>query len=215
MPGEEASMRRFVPVVLASVFAMAACSPSTTMLNSWSTPNYQAGSIKKIAVLGVAKNAGVRRTYEDRFVEVLKHMKYDAEQSYHFLPDISPGDTLALHTALEQHGFTHVLCTRLIDQKTVETYIPPTVTSYGYSPMYPGYYGSYGSYYSTGYGYSVDPGYVTHDLVVSLETNLYDVRNPGLIWSGVSQTWVNDSPKANIDSVIEVTIRDLKEKKIL
>ena len=91
----------------------------------------QAGSIKKIAVLGVAaKNAGVRRTYEDRFVEVLKHMKYDAEQSYHFLPDISPGDTLALHTALEQHGFTHVPCTRLIDQKTVETYrIPPTVTS--------------------------------------------------------------------------------------
>ena len=42
-------MHRFRLVTLASCVAMAivSCAPQTTMLNSWTDPNYQAGSIKK------------------------------------------------------------------------------------------------------------------------------------------------------------------------
>ena len=112
-------MHRFRLVTLASCVAMAivSCAPQTTMLNSWTDPNYQAGSIKKIVVLGVAQNAGARRTYEDEFVAALKKMNLDAAVSYTIVPELSPGDSIRIQSTFQDHGFTHVLCTRVIDRK--------------------------------------------------------------------------------------------------
>jgi hypothetical protein len=196
--------------------SVASCGPSTKMLNAWTAPEFQSGSIRKVMVLGVARNEGIRRSYEDKFVGKLKDLGYDATVSYLWAPDVSKPDSAAVHAKAVEAGVTHIITTRLIDKKMVETYIPPTYVSTGYGyPGYPGYYGSWGSYWSMGYTYAVDPGYVSQDLVISLETNLYGVDKANLLWSGITETWVASDPASNVDAVIEVTVAELRANGIL
>jgi hypothetical protein len=206
---------RLAALVSCAAIAVVSCAPQTTMLNSWTDPNYQPGSIKKVVVLGIAQQAGARRTFEDEFVAALKKMNYDAAVSYTIVPELTPGDSIRIQSTFRDGGFTHVLCTRVIDRKTVETYVPPTVHSVGYSPYYPAYYGSWGAYYSVGYSYAVDPGYVSQDVVVSLETNLYRVDTPGIVWSGLTETWMGSTVESNIHAVIMTTVEELKKDKVL
>jgi hypothetical protein len=186
------------------------------MTNSWTAPAFQPGSIKKIIVIGVAKNEGIRRAYEDRFVGQLKEIGHDATVSYLWAPDGAKPDSAALYMKIMESGVSHVLATRLLDQKTVETYVPPTYMSMGYGyGGYPGYYGGWGSYWGMGGTYAVDPGYVDQDLVVILETNLYGVEKGELLWSGMTETYMASDVRDNVDSVVSVTISELRSKKIL
>lgn len=211
-------MPRFVRFLAASALAALAisCAPSTQMTNSWVAPSFQPGSVKKIVVIGVAKNEGVRRAYEDQFVAKLKELGHDASVSYLWAPDASKPDSAAVFTKIVETGVSHILVTRLVDKKVVETYVPPTYMSMGYGyGGYPGYYGSWGSYWGMGYTYAVDPGYVDSDLVVMLETNLYGVDKGELQWSGMTETTMASDVRDNVDSVIAVTLDELRAKKIL
>jgi hypothetical protein len=201
--------------LLGFVLLGASCAPTTKMVTSWSAPDYQPGSVKKILVAGVARDASIRRVYEDRFVKKLKGLGYEAVASYLWVPDLSAVDKEAIKARVVQEGVTHVLATRLVDQKTVETYVPPTTVATPVAPYYPTWYGSYYSYWSTGWSYSTSPGYVTQETVVSLETNLYNAGDEALIWTGLTETWIWESPSDNIEPVIQKTMTELRSKKIL
>ncbi len=186
------------------------------MTNSWTAPAFQPGSIRKIMVVGVAKNEGVRRAYEDRFVAKLKEMGHEATVSYVMEPNVATPDSAAIVLKLADAGVSHILTTRLLDRKTVETYVPPTYMSMGYGyGGYPGYYGGWGSYWGMGATYAVDPGYVDSDTVVILETNIYGVDKGDLLWTGMTETYMASDVRDNVDAVITVTTDELRAKKIL
>jgi hypothetical protein len=58
---------------------------------------------------------------------------------------------------------------------------------YLYTIPYNNYYGFYGYYYA-GIQYANSTGYLSQNVVVVLETNIYETENQKLIWSGVSET---------------------------
>jgi hypothetical protein len=189
------------------------CAPRTKMLNSWTEPSFQHGTVKKVLVLGIAQNPSVRRQFEDDFVTSLKSLGYEAVASYFWLPEVSKDlDRDLLAAKVRENSVTHVIVTRLVDQKTVTSYTPPSYASVGVSPYYPGYYGSYYSYWSVGYTTMVSPGYVTEELVVSLETNLYEAATEKLIWTGLTETWISGSPSANVEAVIKKVVYELRSK---
>jgi hypothetical protein len=205
-------------VALGLVLALATgCGPSTKMLATWSAPDVERERVSKVLVLGVARDPTIRRSYEDEFVRTLERHDYEAVASYEWIAEVIPElDKQVLRERIEQNGVTHVLTTRLVDQKTVETYTPPTYATVGYAPYYPGWYGSYYSYWSVGYTTMTSPGYVTASQVVSLETNLYRASDEKLLWTGLTETWVSDYPlQENISSVIQKVVFSLRQKKIL
>lgn len=194
----------------------ASCGPSTKMLTSWTAPDFQKSTIKKILVLGVAKDLSLRRHYEDSFVQTLQGLKYGAVPSYLWIPDMPKElDKEMLGKKIAEAGVTHVLVTRLVDQKTVQTYTPPSYATVGVSPYYPGWYGSYYSYWSVGYTTMVSPGYVSENTVFSLETGLYDASDEKLLWTGITETWLADNPTKNIDAVIKKVVYELQAKGVL
>ena len=181
-------------VLLAGAAALMVSCSSTKIVHSWAAPGATKATVKKVLVLGISSNPSLRRTYEDTFAVELEKLGYKTVSGYLWAPDAANLDRDAITAKIRAEGVTHVLVTRLVRAKDVETYHAPTTVgvSYGYGP---GYYGGWGSYYSMGYGAVVEPGYTTVDTVVTLETNFYDAskEKDALVWSGESATWTDQA----------------------
>jgi hypothetical protein len=195
--------------------AAAACAARTTVTQTWTSPQYHKSAMKKVLVLGIAKDGTIRRSYEDGFVEKLKSYGYEAIPAYEWVGDATKIDRDEIAAKIKENGVTHVLVTRMVGKKDVQTYVPPTTVGVGYGP---GWYGGWYSYYSVGYSYVTQPGYITQDTVVTLETNLYDAskgEKDALMWSGTSDTWIGDSPAGSVKSVISAVAYKMRVQNIL
>jgi hypothetical protein len=198
------------------VLAMASCS-STKIVHSWAAPGATKESVKKVMVLGISNNPAIRRTYEDTFAAELEKLGYKTVSAYLWAPDAANLDKDALIARIRAENVTHVIVTRIVQSKDVETYHPPTTVgvAYGYGPAY---YGSWSSYYTVGYGAVVEPGYTTVDTVVTLETNLYDASKDkdALVWSGQSATWTDQAQTGSkIDSVVHALVYEMRAKGVI
>jgi hypothetical protein len=122
------SNRLFRTVAAATALTLAACA-STELINQWSNPAYTSPSFKKIMVIGVTKQAGIRRTFEDEFVAQLKAAGVSAIPSYLYIPQDGPVGEAVLKQALKEAGADAVMITRLVGvQKKTEIapgYYPP------------------------------------------------------------------------------------------
>jgi len=207
----------FLALACLAALAAAACAPKTTLLSSWLAPDFQPGSVSKVLVLGVAPDSALRRQYEEQFCAALEQRKVEAIRGYQWVPDPGKLDKDAIAARAQAEGVTHVIVTRVADRKEVETYHPPTTATIGVGVggYGPGWYGSYGAYYATSYSQVVSPGYVTTSHVVSLETNVYATAKEKLIWSGLSETWVEGSGHKNLAPVIDSFVWELRAKKVL
>ena len=205
-----------IGLAAAAVILTGACS-STKIVHSWSAPGINKATVKKVLVLGISTNPSIRRTYEDTFSVELEKLGYQAVSGYLWAPDAAALDRDAIVARIRSDNVTHVLVTRLVAAKEVETYHAPTTVgvSYGYGP---GYYGAWSSYYSVGYGAVVEPGYTTVDTVVTLETNFYDAskEKDALIWSGQSATWTDQAQTGSkVDSVVHALVYEMRAKNVI
>lgn len=205
-------------VAALAVILLASACAGTNMRDSWVAPDFQKASVKKVLVLGIAANPGIRRSYEDKFAADLRGRGYEAIPGYLWVPDATKLDKDAVVARMKEEGVTHVLVTRLVSTQKVEHHeasasnVVVTVGVHGYGPGY----GSWSTYYTTGYG---DTSYTTVDDVVTLETNLYDAarkQDDELVWSGHSETWV-DGPatESKIKSVISAIVYRMRADKVL
>jgi hypothetical protein len=200
-------------LALIGLLAVTGCGSSTKLTSVWSEPNFQTNSIKKIEVLGVGKNASMRRMFEDKMVTALKREGADAVASYSLVGD-GPIDSAAVAGSVQSSGCDGILVARVVDKKTVETYYPPTTTYVSApNPYYGGWYG----YYSMGYSYSSSPGYTVQNQVINVECNLYRHADSKLVWSPLSQSWLEqaDDPSREIDPYVAQVVYSLSSTKII
>ena len=205
-------------VVLGLVLTITSCATST-MLTSWVDPEAvgKTNENANMLLIGVAKNAVLRRQFEDSFARELTGKKIRAMVSYQALPDPQAVNEESVAPVVSQNNITHVLVTRVIDRKTVTTYVPPTTTAYatGYPSYYPSYYGSWYGYYNTGYTTVSSPGYTYETELVNLETNVYDVRSGKLVWTGLTETEMGSQMEAQIQEFIQLLISTMTRDKFL
>jgi hypothetical protein len=209
---------RLAALALAGVFFVAACS-STTMNHSWATPDFNKDTVKKVLVLGISPNPGLRRTFEDTFSVELEKLGRQAVSGYLWIPDATNLDRDAIIARIRAEHVTHVLVTRIVLNKEVVTYHAPTVSvGVGYGGYGPAYYGSWSTYYSVGYGAVTSPGYTTVNNVVTLETNLYDASKDkdALVFSGESDTWTDGNQSGSkINGFISRIVYEMRAKRVL
>jgi hypothetical protein len=116
----------------------------------------------------------------------------------------------SISSKMKDLGIDAVLITRLVDKKTVDTYVPGRTH---YAP--PAYYGNWSGYYRASYGAAYEPGYTVRDEVVVLETNVYDVSTEKLIWSAISETFVEGSDEKLIKELIKLITDNLSKQNVL
>jgi hypothetical protein len=196
-----------------ALLAFSGCAGSTKLTNVWRDPAFEANSIKKIMIIGVAKSSGIRRTFEDEFAAALTAQGVSAVASYSLVGD-GAVDSAKVYNALVSSGCDGIIVTRMTDKKTVDTYYAPT-TAYVGAPG--AYYGGWYGYYSMGYVYTSSPGYTVQNEVVNLETNLYRVNDAKLIWSALSESWLEQSgnPGGEIKPFVNQLVSSLASSKVV
>lgn len=187
-----------------SLFVFASCA-TTTLTAVWKGESYK-GPVKKMAVIGVSKKPVIRNLFEDECVRELRARGTDAVASYTFLPFDQLANKETVQSKIRELGADAVLMTRLVDTKSVQTYIPGQVY------VMPSYYYGWGGYYGNVFA---TPGHTVQDEYAYLETNVYDVKTEQLIWSARSETWMADSDQETIKSFIGVIIARLSADKII
>lgn len=179
---------------------------STQLVNSWQDPRFSGPPLNKIMVIGVTKQAGIRRTFEDELARQLHARGVQAVASYTLIPEDGevPKDRLA--QAVNQSGVEGVLISRLVKVEQD-------------AQIYPGGYtgppfGFYGFYSSSWIGFYEPPRVYAYDVVTS-ETNLFDARSDTLIWSGTTETFSPRDIRKDTRDFASVIIQALAANKLI
>jgi hypothetical protein len=162
--------------LLACVCLLASCA-TTKLTETWKDDQFR-GTIRKVAVIGIFKEPETRKIFEDEFADRLRARGLEAVASHKFIPDAEMPDKDLVIGKIRKFGADTVIVTRIVDVQTEKIFVP------GRDYLVPNYYTNYGTYYTHVY----QAGYTAEEGAAFAETNLYNVSDEKLIWSGHSKT---------------------------
>jgi len=193
-------------VLLMLVVLSAGGCASTQIVNVWRDPAFSAPT-KRIMIIGVTKQAGIRRTFEDEFARRLATQGVQAVQSYTLIPEDGEVPDERLAQAVKRAGVESVLISRLV---RVEVHTQVYVGAYPGPPPF-GFYG----YYSWAWGSYYDPPQIYNYDVAVAETNLFDTSTDKLIWSGTTRTIALSDLNKEIREFVDVVVKALAESRVI
>jgi hypothetical protein len=195
--------RKIVMAMLGGLIAaLGACASTTEFKSTWKDPQAQPLALqgKKVAALVLTSNDSLRRSAETSLAQELGQRGLNAIPGYQLVPDEDIKDKEAVLQKLREAQVEAAVVMRVVDRRQEVTYVPPA----------PGpYYGSFSGYY--GWSAVSDPGYMSTDTIVSVETLLYSVSENKLIWGGVSETVDPDKLQTFVKDVADAAAKEMKK----
>jgi hypothetical protein len=184
---------------------LAACAPSTEVLNSWSDPSAGQVRFKKMLNVCACKDEAMRRTVEDQLTKRIT----GSTPSYTILSEDDLQDRESAKAKVKAGGYDGAVVMVLVSVDRTQTYVPGS--AYAVPAPYTSMYGGWGYGWSTYY----DPGYVDTDQLVDFNTNVYRVQDEKLIWASRTQTTDPTSVGSMVDEIISANIAEMKRQKVL
>jgi hypothetical protein len=196
----------FNPRPLAALLAVlllgTAVTAKTKFQSVWKSPDAATANLggKKVAALIIDKDESLRVAGEEALANELTARGMQGVASYRIVPKEELQSADKAKGWYERSGVQAVVVLKVVDDKKVKSYTPSMWNS--------GYYSSLWGYYGYGWSAVYDPGYISIDRVVSLETLIYSVPKNTLMWAGVSAT---ENPKEASKVIAEVVKEAVKE----
>ena len=199
-------VRRFV--LGAVVLALSACS-STTFTSTWKAPDATGINPvgKTIAAVFVTRDEGKRRAAEDLLARDMTERGAHGIAAYTILPESVRADPEKARALLKDAGVNAVLIARVVGKDQQINYTPGTT--------FPSYYGGFGPYWGHGWGAAYEPGYVTTDTIISVETTLYSLPADKLLWASTSRTTNPSNLDSLLNEVADATAKEMKKQGFL
>jgi hypothetical protein len=221
----------FLSIVL---LLISSCAPQIKLTSSWT--NKQA-KLKKEPVIMVAvlgkPNSTIRKDAENNIVKRLNKDGFKAIPASDLLqPGVSKRDSAEVVNILRKNNIDMLLTSAVINVIENERFIPGavpgkeamiptggTATPYNaYNSVYVGnsyynYYNYYGTYQTL--DAPKTPGTTVTDVQVIIESNLYEVSTPELIWHGQSKSYTKEFTAGMISTFSKNVIGDIKKNKLL
>ncbi|HEU4620894.1 MAG TPA: hypothetical protein VFS42_01595 [Burkholderiaceae bacterium] len=190
-----------------ALVVLAACS-STRITNAWQDPQWKAEPYRKLLVITVSKEAGIRRTYETVFTDRLREAGVSATPSYTLIAEDGPVSEERIRQEVGKIGADAILMTRLVRTER------RTSVSPGYVMGVPavGYWGGWYGFYSA--AWAVPPSYNQYD-VVTLETNIWDAKTNKLVWSGTTETVDPASVNQVANELSALLVKEMRERRVI
>ena len=193
---------------------LASCS-KTKFSKQWIDEDFDKEPYDDILILAVADKKGNRIDAEDFYVKKLSEAGINAIPSYDILPKTEEITKESVGAAIDGLQLDTAIVMFATGITTEEYYIPArrfgVYSGYGYGHAH---YGSFYNYYPHAYTYVWVPGYDNTHHVITLETSLFDLETGKMVWSGQSNTFAPDSVDDVIKNITELTIKEMKNKKI-
>lgn len=204
------SLRSLARFALLAILTSLGCS-STELVTSWTAPDAAPLRLTGSQVVAVfmTRNSAMRRSAEDAIAREITARGAKGVPSYTILPDEFVRDEKLARGTFERFGFAGSVTMRVVGNETQYSYTP------SYWASYP-YYGSYwGGYWGWGWGAVYQPGYLTTEKVVSVETLAYSFRQNKLIFAGVSKTTSPESVEKLVSELADEIASKLKDAGLL
>jgi hypothetical protein len=184
---------------------LAACAPTTEVLNTWADPSAGQVRFKKMLNVCACKDEAMRRTVEDQLTKRIT----GSTSSYTILSQDDLQDRESAKAKVKAGGYDGAVVMVLVSVDRTQTYVPGS--AYAVPAPYTSMYGGWGYGWSTYY----DPGYVDTDQLVDFNTNVYRVQDEKLIWASRTQTTDPTSVGSMVDEIISANISEMKKQKVL
>jgi len=187
--------------VVAAAVALSGCYHSTRLAATWRDPAAGPIRFRQPVAVFVSKDVVFRRTMEDKLASHFPN----AVPSYRILSDKDMTDGARVLHLLDEKGYDGAIVMDVVNVTNVVNYTPGT---YWYGPPYY----SFAGYWGTAWGYPYDPGYISTNTVVSIETQIYSLKSDKLIWAARSETTDPASVSKLGDSVMRHVMHELQEE---
>lgn len=187
-----------------------ACS-STSFQSTWRSPEARPLQLtgRKVVALFVSNDPVLRRRAEDSMAREITARGAQGVPGYTLLSDEEIKDTDAARKKVEQLGFSGVVVMRVVGRETQYTYEP------GFWTDRPYYRRFWGGYWGWGWARVQEPGYLTADEVVSVETLVYSLEQDQLVWAGVSRTFNPEHVDAFIAELAKAVTKEMTKSGLL
>jgi hypothetical protein len=194
------------PALLLALTALLSACVSTSIIDRWKDPSYTGPPLHKVLVVGVQKNEGRRRLWEDAMVAGLVKQGVQASASWTVFPTKAPSaDELAATAAHE--GFDGVLASHFVSASQRLYWMPGYAgVGFGWRWRYYGYWGA-----------AYDPGFVETEDRADYQTDVFTVDASGgkLIWTGITRSIDLNSTRSITDEIGRVLVPALAKEGIL
>jgi len=168
-------------LALCLLAALLASCASTSLKQTWKSPDYHSGPVSKVAAVAVEDRGDVRRAFENRFVSQLEKQGTPAVASYSLLSLAEiKADKAAAAERLHAAGADTVLILRMVESSY--SYGETRLDASTWRP-----YDSWYGYYAVAFG-GMSSTYASFKQKVRLETSLFDLKTSKPIWSGLTDT---------------------------
>jgi hypothetical protein len=155
---------------------------TTRFTSTWKAPDARPVHLSGQRVLAVCLSASPakRLAAEDILARELTERGAQGVASYTLFSAEQVKDVEKVKARLLDEGFDGVVTLRVVGQQQRVAYTPGAWTG--------PYYGGFRGYWGYGWGAVYEPGYLSTETVVSVETLIYSVKQDKLLWAGVSET---------------------------
>jgi hypothetical protein len=187
-------------LVLAAALAAAGCA-TTRIVSTWRDPALGPVQFRKVVGVALSGDTTLRRLAEDAFVRAVGPDV--AIAGYGVLPDEEMRDRDRARARVEAAGADGAVVYRLAGVETRERWVPPTT------------YGHAWGYWGWAAPMVYEPGYLTTDRYVQVETAVYDVASARLVWAARSETLNPKDAHDVIDEVVQASVAAMREAKLL
>jgi hypothetical protein len=193
-------MHRIGIATALALAAVLACA-STRVTSTWSDPGVGPLELRRVVGLALSQNATLRRLAEDEFVREVGAER--AIAGYSVVSDEEMRDREAVKARVEAAGADGAVVFRLASVETQERWVPPT------------YYGNAWGYWGFAAPMVYEPGYLTTDQIVQVETNVYRVADARLVWAARSETLNPSDANTLIDEVVRAVVAEMRKAGLL
>jgi hypothetical protein len=218
---------------LALIVSLTSCAPQIELSSSWSNKQAKPKASPKVLVMVMGKDLAVRQLVEQYMVEEFKKAGHNAIAALDvFKPDVQKYDSVTMVTLLRQNKVDMLLTNAVVNVTEQERYVPGTTeyvavgtyaTPYNpyYSHNYNNFYSNYNNYnyssmnYATQYETHSTPGYTVTDVEVIIESNLYDVSIPELLWFGQSKAYQKEPTTEILNAFAKIVVGDINKSNLL
>lgn len=229
---EEFIVAAFLSVV---ILIISSCSPQIKLTSSWSNKQVKVKNAPEIMIMVLGKsNSTTRQEIENNIVARLKKEGFKAVPATGiFQPGVAKYDSAEVVSILRKNNIDMLLTCAVVSRTENEHFIPGTVqgtdimvpgggaaASYGpYNGNYIGY-NNYYNYYNTNNSYKIieappTVGTTVTDVYIVVESNLYEVATPELIWHGQSTSYTKQPSTSEINTFSKEVISDIMKNRLL
>ena len=187
------------PTALALVLVLASgCYHATHLSATWHDPNSRGIHFNRVVTVFVTTDEGMRRSVEDELVTKFPN----ATASYNLIPNAAGADKETILQQMRDAGFDGAVTMRVTDVKDKTTFYPGSYwgPSYGFGP-----------YWGASWAYPYSPyatGYVTTSQIVTIETQIYNLKADKLVFAARSET----ADKSKVSSLIRSVMRHINDE---